>query len=100
MVEITGVRWGVLFQRDGLDKEGMKQYFEDKGTQVEDIIDDEVELSDLGTENWSKHECTIFVLLTPKRMTVPMDIMRELHLLPIPNQKYLYMPVERDSWGA
>ena len=92
-VEI-GIRWGVMFQKDGLDVDAMKQYFTEHGTEVEDTIEQTVELADVGSDNFEPHECVIFVLYTPNQMFVPTNIRMELNLQRIANEKYLYMPVE------
>lgn len=93
MVEF-GICFAIVFRKEGLDEAGMRTYLQNHGIEVTEIMDDEI----INFETKEKEdEVSIFICKKDRALFVPFDVQRELNLMPDPNQKYVYYPIERGA---
>lgn len=86
------IGWVVVFQKDGLDLEGMKHYFINKGTKVVDTKEDTLTVCNERTGLEEDRDCVIF-FLDSEGIVIPFDIRSELNLRRV--EDYIYMPIAR-----
>lgn len=93
MVEF-GICFAIVFRKESLDEAGMRTYLQNHGIEVTEIVDDDI----INFENKEKEdEVSIFICKKDGALFVPFDVQRELNLMPDPNQKYVYYPIERGA---
>ena len=93
MVEF-GLCFAIVFRKEGLDEAGMQIYLQNHGIEVTEIIDDEI----INLETKEKEdEVRIFICKKDGALYIPLDVKMELNLMPDPNQKYVYYPIERGA---
>ena len=89
------IGWAIIFQSEGLDVEGMKDYLStaSSGTVVNEVKEETLAMSDRETGEDEERSCTIFYLTTEGIM-IPPTIKWALNLKET-EQQYVYMPYER-----
>lgn len=87
--------WAIIFQKEDLDKDGMREYFEENGVMVHDVIDKVLTIGNHATDIDKEVECVIFLLSNPGIMP-SFKIKWELNLKET-EQRYVYMPYEKGT---